>query len=333
MLRSPAFGRRPFLGAAAVAASGLRPARAQTLTHINFQLSWLYSIQYGGYFAGIEHGTFKAAGLDVTLTPGGPNIDTIANVTSGRAQMGDRPAGPVIVAREKGFPIKIIGVLFQKSAFSIISLASKPIRTLQELKGKTVAVAPTARPTMTTLFREHGVDPDSVTMVPAAPDSFGLVSGQIDAYTGWSTNQGTMLEARGIPIVALNLYDLGIPEPSSVIYAREDYLAANRPAVVAFLRAASQSWRWALDHPEEDATLTVDKFGNGSLDPKAMLMELKASAPFIEAGVGTTRGLLSVDVAAVQKTLDLYLKTGVLKAPMHATDLCDASFVDAAHTA
>ena len=316
-------------GGAAMLASG---AKAQTLTPINFQLSWLYSIQYGGYFVGLDQGAFRAAGLDVTLTPGGPNIDTIANVTSGRAQMGDRPAGPVIVARDKGFPIKIIGVLFQKSAFSIISLASKPIKTVQELVGKTVAVAPTARPTMATLFREHGVDPDKVTMVPAAPDSFGLVSGQIDAYTGWSTNQGTMLEARGIPIVALNLYDLGIPEPSSVIYAREDYLAANRAAVVAFLRAASQSWRWALAHPEETATLTVDKFGNGSLDPKAMLMELKASAPFIEAGTGTTKGLLSVDVPALQRTLDLYRKTGVLKSAMRAEDLCDPSFADAALT-
>ncbi len=315
------------------AAALTQTAAAAELKPVNFQLSWLYSIQYGGFFVGLDQGTFKAAGLDVTLTPGGPNIDTIANVTSGRAAMGDRPAGPVILAREKGFPIKVIGVIFQKSAFSIISLASKPIHTVAELKGKTIAVAPTARPTMLNLFKEQGLDPASVTMVPAAPDSFGLVGGQIDAYTGWSTNQGTMLEARGIPIVSLNLYDLGIPEASAVIYAREDWLAANRATTVAFLRAASQSWRWALDHPEETAKITVDKFGNGSLDYKAMLMELKASIPFIEAGVGTTKGLLSVDVPAFQRTLDLYRKTGIVKSDMRAEDLCDPSFIDEAHKA
>ena len=320
-------GRRSVLAAAALAAVGR--ARAADAKALNFQLSWVRSIQYGGYFAGVDRGTFAAQGLDVTFSAGGPNIDAIANVASGHAALGDRPAGPLLIAREKGIPVKVIGNVFQKSPFSIMSLESKPIRVLADLKGKTIAVGSTARATMLNLFRENGIDPDSVTIVPAAPDPFALVSGQLDAYTGLSTNQGVMLEARGIKIVTLNLFDLGVPETSGVIYGREDYLAANRATVVAFLRAATQSWQWALDHPEETAKLTVEKFGSAGLEYTPQLMELKASRPYIEPGDG--RGLLSIDMAAYAKTIALYRKTGVLKSDMKVEDLCDPSFVDEAH--
>jgi ABC-type nitrate/sulfonate/bicarbonate transport system substrate-binding protein len=271
------------LAAAAFAAVG-RVRAAETVKTLNFQLSWVRSIQYGGYFAGADRGIFHAQGLDVTFASGGPNIDAIANVASGRAELGDRPVGPLLIAREKGIPIKIIGNVFQKSPFSIMSLESKPIRVLADLKGKTIAVGSTARPTMLNLFRENGIDPDSVTMVPAAPDPFALVSGQLDAYTG-----------------------------------------------VAFLRAATESWTWALDHPEDTAKLTVDKFGSAGLEYTPQLMELKASRSYIEPGAG--RSLLSIDMAAYTKTIDLYRKTGLLKSAMKVEDLCDPSFIDEAHKA
>lgn len=332
MARETHLGRRGLLqGAiAAAAAPWSKVAAAAALRPLNFQLSWVRSIQYGGFFAGADKGMFRAQGIDVTFSPGGPNIDGIANVASGNAQLGDRPPGPILIAIEKGIPIKIIGTIFQKSPFSIISLASKPIRTVADLKGKTVAVGATARASMAYMFKANGVDPDSVTMVPAAPDPFALVSGQLDAYTGLSTNQGVMLQARGIDIVTLNLYDLGLPETYCVIYGREDFLSKNRPLVVDFMRGAIQGWTWAFAHPEETAKITVEKFGSAGLEYKPQLLELKASQPYIEAGLAKTQGLLVVDVPAYQRLIDLYRNTGVIKSNMRAVDICDPSFVEQA---
>lgn len=341
MARTPFLNRRVFLrgsastAAALGAASIVHPllagtARAAAPTPLNFQLSWLRSIQYGGYFAGAETGIYARAGIEPTFTPGGPNIDAIANVASGRASLGDRPVGPIIIAREKGIPIKVIGAVFQKSPFAIMSLETKPIRTLADLAGKTVAVGATARPTMTTILKENGIDPKSVTMVPAAPDPFALVSGQLDAYTGLSTNQGEMLKTRGISIVTLNLYDLGLPETSGVIYGREDFLAANRSLVVSFLKASMDSWRWALAHPEETARLTVDKYGAAGLEYDAQLAEIKSSGPFLMAGTESGKPLLGVDLAAYDRLLDLYRKSDLVKSGLRATDLCDPSFAEEA---
>ena len=58
----------------------------------------------------------------------------------------------------------------------------------------------------------------TVNIVPSSPDPAALVSGQIDAYTGYSTNQGVMLKARGVDIHSMNVQDFGLPETTGTIY-------------------------------------------------------------------------------------------------------------------
>lgn len=331
--------RRQFLklgGSAAVfAAAGgeamlSAPAIAADAKPLSFQLSWIKSIQYGGYFAGLENGDFKKFGVAPTFVSGGPNIDPIGNVASGQSQLGDRPIGSLLIAKEKGIPIKVIGTVFQKSPYSVISLADKPIKTAKELKGKTIMVATSGVPLMRKLIADAGLKPDDVKMVPSSPDPAALVSGQIDGYCGYVTNQGVMLETRGVKIYALNAQDLGIPETTGTIYAREDFLKGNKELVVNFLKGAVAAWNWALVHPDDTAKLMVDKYGAPGLDYKAQDTEIKASKPYIDAGIGHTKGLLAVDMALFQKIIDVYTTAGLIKSKMTAEELCDPSYIDAA---
>lgn len=327
--------RRQFLQGSAAAATALStslslsasPVLAQAAKPLSFQLSWIKSIQYGGYFAGIEGGFYKKHGVEPTFNSGGPNIDPVANVASGQSGIGDRPIGPIIIAKEKGIPIKVIATVFQRSPFSIISLADKPIKSVKELVGKSIAVSTSGRPLMLQLLRDAGIDPKTVNMVPSSPDPAALVSGQIDAYNGYSTNQGVMLQTRGVNIHVLNVQDLGLPETVGTIYGREDYLAANRDLVVAFLKASIEGWKWALANAEATAKLMVEKHGSPGLDYKAQLTEIIASKPFIDLG----RPLLALDLGTYDKILEVYRKVELIKTPMTAKDLCDPSFIEAAH--
>lgn len=332
--------RRAFLAAgarlAALSAGGyaggmiLRGAPARAATALTFQCSWIKSAQYSGYFSGIENGYYRDVGLDMTFNSGGPNIDPIANVAAGRAALGDRPVGSLALAREKGIPVKVIGTVFQRNPFAMLSLPEKPIRSVQDMVGKTLGVTSSARPLMANLFKENGIDAKSVNIVPAASDPSGLVNKQIDGYMGYETNQGVMLKVQGIPVVILNMHDLGFPETAGTIYAREDFLAPNKASVVAFLRAAAKSWQWTLDHPEEATKLMVEKYGVSGLDPRAVLGEIEASKPFIQAGIAQRQGLLSLDMALYDKVLDTYRKAELIKSDMKATDLCDPQYILAA---
>jgi ABC-type nitrate/sulfonate/bicarbonate transport system substrate-binding protein len=311
----------------------LGAAFAQQAKPLSFQLSWIKSIQYGGFFAGIEQGSFKKFGIEPNFVSGGPNVDPVANVASGQSQLGDRPIGPLILAKEKGIPIKVIGTVFQKSPYGIISLAKSPIKTPQELKGKTIAVPTSGRPLILYMMMQAGLKPEDVNIVPASPDPTGLVSGQIDGYCGYETNQGVMLKTRGIEIYALNAQDLGLPETTGTIYGREDFLAANKDLVVSFLKGAVDAHRWALKNPEQTAKLMVEKYGAPGLDYRAQLTEFTESKPYLEFGSGTTKGLLALDLPLFSKIIEVYRKVGIVKTDMKAEDLCDPSYIDAALSA
>lgn len=312
---------------------GIGPALAQQARPLSFQLSWIKSIQYGGFFAGVEQGSFKKFGVEPTFVSGGPNVDPVGNVASGQSQLGDRPIGPLIIAKDKGIPIKIIGTVFQKSPYSIISLAKSPIKTPQDMKGKTIAVPTSGRPLVLYMMHGAGLKPEDVNMVPASPDPSALVSGQIDGYCGYVTNQGVMLQTRGVEIHAIAAQDYGLPETTGTIYGREDFLAANKDLVVSFLKGAIESHGWALKNPEATAKLMVEKYGAPGLDYQAQLTEIKASKPYIEFGPGTAKGLLALDLPLFENIIDVYRKVGIVKSEMKVSDLCDPTYVDAALSA
>ena len=308
-------------------------ARAADLKPISIQLSWIKSIQYGGMFGGVEIGAFKELGIDPTFVSGGPNMDPIANVAAGKSLIGDRPSGALLLARDKGVPVKVIGVTFQKSPYSVLSLASKPIDSVKDMVGKTIATPTSGRALVASLIADAGLDPNSVNLVPASPDPAGLVAGQIDGYVGYSTNQGVMLQTRGVEIHVFNAQDHGLPDATGVIYAREDMLEANRELITATLKAYIKGWKWALVHPEETAHLMVDKYGAPGLNYTAQYTEIVASKPYIEAGLGATKGLLSIDLDLFEKMIKKYRDVGMIQGSWGVKEFCDPSFVTSAQTA
>ncbi|AMN41122.1 ABC transporter substrate-binding protein [Rhodoplanes sp. Z2-YC6860] len=316
--------------AALTSLPGIGIAHAQAVKPLSFQLSWIKSIQYGGYFAGIENGSFKKYGVEPTFVSGGPNMDPVANVASGQSQIGDRPIGSIIVAKEKGIPVKVIGNVFQKSPYSVLSLAKTPIKTPKDLKGKTVAVSTSGKPLLLNLIIDAGLKPDDVNIVPSAPDPAALVSGQIDGYCGYVTNQGVMLKTRGVDIYAMNAQEFGLPETTGTIYGREDFLVANKDLVVAFLKGAVEAWRWSLANPEPTTKLMVEKYGAPGLNYQAQLTEIVESKPYIEAGAGSAKGMLALDMPLYQDIIDVYRKVGMVKTAMTAKELCDPSYIEAA---
>ncbi|WP_162409659.1 ABC transporter substrate-binding protein [Acuticoccus sediminis] len=320
-------------GLAGLGAAGLMPAHrvlADDLTKLSFQLSWLKSIQYGGYFAALENGYFADEGLEVTFVSGGPNIDPLANVAAGQSQIGDRPIGPILVAREKGIPIKVIGTVYQKSPFAIMSPADKPITSVEDLKGKVLSTGSSSRPLIEYLLKQAGMSASDVQMVPHSPDPAALVAGQIDGYLGYATNQGVMLKSRGFDIYSLNVSEMGVPETTGTIYAREDYLEEHGDEVTNFLVGAIRGWKWAIAHPDETAKLMVETYGAPGLDFDAQKAEIIASEELIATGAAGGDKLLNIDVPFFQTVIDTYAAAGLIAGNITADELCAPQYIEAA---
>src|SRR6202171_2368518 len=61
---------------------------AAALDQVSMQLKWKHQFQFAGYYAALEQGFYRNAGLDVTIREGGPDIDVAETVASGKANFG-----------------------------------------------------------------------------------------------------------------------------------------------------------------------------------------------------------------------------------------------------
>ena len=82
----------------------------------------------------------------------------------------------------------MIGAAFQKSPTCIVSKASKPIRTPQDMVGKTIGISDTNLPIWTAFLKAEKIDPSSIKVNTVEFSTQPLADGQIDGLMGNYTN-------------------------------------------------------------------------------------------------------------------------------------------------
>ena len=102
-------------------------ARAAGKTKINMQLGWLIGGNQLGEIVAKKQGYFEQEGIDFEIQPGGPSIDGVAVVASGRFELGQVSSSPsLMLAVSQGLPIKCFAVGVQKHPYAFFSLKKKP---------------------------------------------------------------------------------------------------------------------------------------------------------------------------------------------------------------
>lgn len=159
--------RRSFLNQTAamagVAATGtlmsVVPSRADGHDFtVRMQLGWLASNGITGEVMADSLGYFEEEGLALEIIPGGPNVDGVASVASGASNLGSISSSPsLMLARSAGLPVKCIAAGYQRHPFTYFSLDSNPVRTPQDLIGKTVATQGTARILLRAMLAHNGI--------------------------------------------------------------------------------------------------------------------------------------------------------------------------------
>ena len=69
----PPVTRRAFTALRALARSARLPA--QQLDKVSFGTNWVAEAEHGGFYQAVADGTYKKYGLDVTIVPGGPQVN------------------------------------------------------------------------------------------------------------------------------------------------------------------------------------------------------------------------------------------------------------------
>jgi NitT/TauT family transport system substrate-binding protein len=258
-------------------------ASAQSPARINMQLGWLASNGILGEVVAMKKGFYAEQGVELVITPGGPNVDGVASVASGQAMVGQTSSSPsVMLARSAGIPIKAIAGGYQKHPFTYFSLAKDPIREPKDMIGKTIATQPTAYILARALLAKNGIAEDQVTLVNMGADMNQLLTGQAQAATGWLTNTNA-LKILGTDRVDMMLWDTGIQLYANVYFATDKAIAETPDLLAKFIAGSAMGWGYAKDNPEEAVAMLVEAYPN--LDKAS---ELEAVKPVLEFSFGET---------------------------------------------
>src|SRR5579872_5860171 len=262
--------RRNVLKGGALAAAGLafptfissRGRAAAGMQTINMQLGWITGGNQIGEVAAKRLGYFKDENINFAIQPGGPNIDGVAIVASGRYEIGQVSSSPsLMLAASQGIPVTCFAIGAQKHPYCFFSLPKAPIRKAEDMIGKRIGVQATGQILLSALLRKHNIPADKVEKVIIGSDMTPLVSGQVDAVTGWRTNT-TALKILGPDYIAMSLWDQGVRLYGLPYYATTDTLQSKSDLLAGFLRAAGRGWAYAKENTEKAVDLLVKEYPN-----------------------------------------------------------------------
>lgn len=275
---------------------------------VNMQLGWLASNGILGEVAADKLGYYADAGLSLNIIAGGPNIDGVASVASGRANLGSISSSPsLMLARAAGIPIKCIAAGYQQHPFTYFSLTDNPVRTPQDLIGKKVATQGTARILLRALLAHNGISEDDVEVSVMGGDMAALMTGQVDVVTGWNTNINA-LSVLGDKRVDLTLWDAGIQLYANPFYVTDETLAENRAQVEDMIRVSAKGWGWVHDNPEQAVEFLVERYPNLDIEAEKKAVDLITAFSFNENTA--TGGWGTMTAENWQAQIDIYDSLG-----------------------
>jgi ABC-type nitrate/sulfonate/bicarbonate transport system substrate-binding protein len=260
------------------------PAVVQTqppeLIKLSLRLPWIVNAQFAGYYTALEKGFFQEEGLEVEIRPGGIDKNSITLVAAGEDTFGLHDTGSLLLARAQDIPLVAVATFYQKHPGGVMALADSGITTLEDFKGKTIGFQE-GGPWMLTkaMLKANGISLDDVKTVTVQYDISPLLSGQVDLFTVFATNEPLIAKTQGKDTVVFLPADYGVPTASDALFTTEEYLKENPEVVQKMIRAIQRGWDYALKNKKE-AVGFLAKY-DPQLDQNLELMKLEAEEPFI----------------------------------------------------
>jgi NitT/TauT family transport system substrate-binding protein len=304
---------------AASATAAPTQARKAQLTNVTLQLKWVPQAQFAGYYAALDLGFYKKAGLNVTLKNGGPDIIPEQVVASGQAQFGVDWLPSLLAARDKGTDLVNIAQVFARSGMTQLTWKSSGINTIAKMKGKKVANWLGGNQyELFAALTKAGMNPEKnqgVTIVQQPFDMNLFLKHQVDSASAMTYNELAQVLESGVKMSQINvikMQNVGTGMLEDGIFSTSKYLSkpANVAIAVKLVGASLAGWIWCRDHQAQCVQFTLKA---GPTLPKGhqtwMMNEIDKLIWPNKDGIGI------MDPADFNRTAHISLQFGVIKKP------------------
>ena len=232
---------------------------------VTVMLDWVANANHVGFFVARDLGFFQRAGLEVEIVEPGEVWATSA-VLGGQAEFGIDFQENLTLMRADDVPLVSIAAIMQTNTSGFATRASDRISSPAQFAGLTYGTfnSPFEEPTLSSLVRCAGGDPDGITYVTAGTDLLAMLDqGLADVVWIYYGTQGFQAERLGIDLdyFPLNDYQECIPDYYTPVVITSQAMIDEQPEVVRrFVGALVEAHEFVMRDPVAAADVLADAF-------------------------------------------------------------------------
>jgi NitT/TauT family transport system substrate-binding protein len=306
-------------GAAVVAACALllaaASAQSQALDKVSFGTNWVAEAEHGGHYQALADGTYRRYGLDVTIVPGGPNVNNRLLLSVGKLDFSmSANALQGFDAVERNIPTVAVAAMFQKDPQALIAHPDQGIDKFEDLKKLTLFVS---REGLASYFQwlksDYGFSEKRVKPYTSNPQPF-LIDKK-SAMQGYVTSEPFAIEKQAgfMPKVFL-LADYGFDSYSTLIETRRDLVASKPDLVQRFVDASIIGWMNYL-YGDNKAANALIKRQNPEMTDELLAYSVAKMKEYgiVYSGDAVSLGVGAMTDARMKSFYDKMVRAGVVK--------------------
>jgi len=306
------------------------PACAQPLDKVAFGTNWVAEAEHGGFYQALADGTYHRYGLDVSIVPGGPNVNNRILLPVGKLDFfmsANTMQSFDAVAQD--IPTLAVAALFQKDPQVLIAHPGEGIEKFEDLKTLTLFVS---REGLASYFQwlkaEFGFSEARVKPYTSNPQPF--LADKRSAMQGYVTSEPYAIEqaAGFVPKVFL-IADQGFDAYSTLVETRRELVEKKPDLVQRFVDASIVGWRNYLygDHGAADALIRRQ---NPEMTD-ALLSYSRAKMKqygIVDSGDAATLGIGAMTDARMRSFFDKMVRAGAVKPSVDPAKAYTLQFVN-----
>lgn len=234
-----------FFSLLVLAAGFTSAAGGPAMKKVTLLLDWYPEAENAGYFYALTHGLYARAGLDVEISPVGPNAAVEPQVALGKYDFGLGSSDQLLIARSRGIPLVMVMGSLQHDPVGVMVHADSPVKGFADLEGRTVAAQPGVPWLLYVAKKYH------LTNLKTTPLNFDYASFLRDPnyiQQCFITSEPPIMEHSGVKVRALWVKDTGC-DAYMALESSDRFVAANPDTVRAFVAASIEGWRGYLTDP------------------------------------------------------------------------------------
>ena len=291
------------------------PAQAQTLDKVSFGTNWVAEAEHGGFYQAVADGTYQKYGLEVTIVPGGPQVNNRLLLLGRKIDFfmsANSLQGFDAVAQN--IPTVAVAAVFQKDPQVMLAHPGVGVETFEDLKKVTLFVSSEGLQSYFQWMRaEYGFSQDKVKPYTFNPQPF-LVDKQ-SAMQGYVTSEPYAVEKTGKfkPRIFL-LADYGFNTYSTLIETRREVVEKKPGLVQRFVDASIIGWYNYLYGDNKAANELIRKH-NPEMTDELIAYSIDKMKQFgiVDSGDTLKLGIGAMTDARMGNFFDKMVRAGVVK--------------------